>query len=189
MTVIETERLLLREMELSDAAFILELLNEDGFRRFIGDKGVRTLGDAMEYIRQGPIDSYARYGFGLYATCLRTEAWGGGYGPTIGMCGLVRRDGLDDADVGFAFLSRHWSKGYAAESAAAVVAYGMQALKLPRILAITAPDNWASIAVVERIGLRFQRLIRLMDDGPELKLFGVDSARGALNPVDHAEHP
>src|SRR5579863_594049 len=101
-SIIKTSRLDLRELDCNDAAFILELLNEAAFMRFIGDKGVRTLADARDYVRQGPMDSYARNGFGLYAACLRT-------GKPIGICGLVKRDGLDAPDVGFAFLSRYWS--------------------------------------------------------------------------------
>jgi RimJ/RimL family protein N-acetyltransferase len=164
MIVIQTERLILRELDLDDAAFILELLNEPAFLRFIGDKGVRTLDGARDYMRKGPIDSYGRHGFGLYAACLLD-------GTPIGICGLVKRDGLNDADVGFAFLSRHCAKGYAAESASAVLAHARRVLRLPRIVAITAPENRGSIAVLEKIGLKFEGLIRLEDLGPELKLF------------------
>ena len=165
VTVIQTRRLVLRHLNLSDAEFILELLNEAGFLRFIGDKGVRTLSDARDYLLKGPMDSYARHGFGLYAACLRD-------GTPIGICGLVKRDGLADVDVGFAFLSRHCSKGYAAESASAVLDHAAQTLELRRIVAITAPDNAASIAVLEKIGLKFEQMISLADRGPELKLFG-----------------
>jgi ribosomal-protein-alanine N-acetyltransferase len=165
-SVIQTPRVDLRELILDDAGYILELLNEPAFIRFIGDKGVRDLADARDYLRQGPIESYERNGFGLYAACLRD-------GTPIGMCGLVRREGLDDPDVGFAFLSRYWSKGYAVESAGAVLAYAVEALRLPRIVAITSPDNWSSIAVLEKIGFKFERMIRLVDHSPELKLFGV----------------
>jgi [ribosomal protein S5]-alanine N-acetyltransferase len=163
--VIQTERLVLRQLELHDAAFILELLNEAAFLRFIGDKGVRTLGGAREYILKGPIDSYARHGFGLYAVCLLD-------GTPTGICGLVRRDGLADVDVGFAFLSRHCSNGYAAESASAVLVHARQVLRLQRIVAITSPENWGSIAVLEKIGLKFEGMIRLAEHSPELKLFG-----------------
>ena len=165
-TVIECERLSLRELGLDDAPFILELLNEAGFLRFIGDKGVRSLADAREYLLQGPIDSYRRFGFGLYAATLH------GGGMPIGICGLVRRHGLADVDVGFAFLARHWSKGYASESAAAVLRHGREIVGLKRIVAITAPDNQGSIAVLKKIGLRFERRVRLVEDGPELNLFG-----------------
>jgi len=163
--LLSTARLELRELELTDDVFILRLLNEEGFVRHIGDKGVRTLADAREYLSTGPIESYRRNGFGLYLTSLRG-------GEPIGMCGLVKRESLPDVDVGFAFLSEHWSKGYAAESAAAVLAYGKQCLGLRRIVAITAPDNRGSIAVLEKIGLRFERMVRLADDRQELKLFG-----------------
>ena len=166
MEPIRSARLELRELTLRDDEFILQLLNEDSFLRFIGDKGVRTLSDAREYIAQGPIGSYRRCGFGLYLTSLRDG------GIPIGICGLVKRETLEDVDLGFAQLSRHCSRGYATESAAAVLAYGRKILALPRIVAITAPDNGASIAVLERIGLRFERLVRLAADSPELKLFG-----------------
>jgi RimJ/RimL family protein N-acetyltransferase len=162
--VIRTERLVLRRLELDDADFILELLNEAGFLRFIGDKGVRSLADARDYLLKGPMDSYGRHGFGLYAVCLRD-------GTPAGICGLVKRDGLADVDLGFAFLSRHCAKGYAGESAAAVLAHAGQVLRLQRVVAITAPDNLGSIAVLEKIGLTFERMIRLSEQSPELKLF------------------
>jgi [ribosomal protein S5]-alanine N-acetyltransferase len=160
------ERLALRELGLHDAEFILQLLNERGFLRFIGDKGVRTLDDAREYLSKGPLESYRRHGFGLYLVSLRQE------GTSIGICGLVKRDTLVDPDVGFAFLEKHWSKGYAAESAAAVLSYGRETLGIQRIVAITAVDNWGSIAVLEKIGLAFERRMRLGDDTKELNLFG-----------------
>jgi RimJ/RimL family protein N-acetyltransferase len=165
MKVIQTERLELRQLVLNDAAFILELLNEAAFLRFIGDKGVTTLASAREYILKGPMDSYGRYGFGMYAACLAD-------GTPTGICGLVKRDGLKDVDVGFAFLSRHCLKGYAVETASAVLAHARQVLQLHRVVAITTPDNVGSIAVLEKIGLKFERMIRLTEHSPELKLFG-----------------
>src|SRR5277367_605811 len=164
MSVIRTERLELRELELSDAQFVLELLNEAAFLRFIGDKGVRDLDDARAYIINGPMDSYAQHGFGLYATCL-------GDGTPAGICGLVKRESLQDADLGFAFLSRHRLKGYATESAAAVLAHARRVLRLQRVVAITAPENADSIAVITKIGLKFERMIRLSEYSPELKLY------------------
>jgi RimJ/RimL family protein N-acetyltransferase len=166
VSVIRTERLVLRELAPNDAEFILELLNEAPFLRFIGDKGVRTLADARGYILKGPMDSYGRHGFGLYAACLLD-------GTPIGICGLVKREGLADVDVGFAFLSRHWSKGYAVESASAVLTHAGRVLRMRRIVAITSPDNLGSIAVLEKIGLKFERMIRLAEDSTELKLFGL----------------
>jgi len=165
VTVIITPRLVLRELDATDAAFILELLNEEDFLRYIGDKGVRTLAHAREYIAKGPADSYARNGFGLYAACLRD-------GTALGICGLVKRDGLTAPDLGFAFLSRHRSKGYAVESSQAVLERGREVFKLRRILAITTPDNHRSIGLLEKVGFKFEGMIRLSDDAAELKLFG-----------------
>jgi len=156
VSLIETPRLVLRKFTLDDDGFILELLNEPAFLRFIGDKGVRTSSDAREYLQKGPMESYRRHGFGLYAVCLRDS--GAALAP-VGMCGLVSRAGLDDPDIGFAFLARHWGRGYAVESAAAVLDHGTRVLSLPRIVAITSPDNWDSISVLEKIGLKFDRLI------------------------------
>ena len=173
MSVLESERLVLRELDLDDAEFILELLNEPAFVRFIGDKGVRTLADAREYLEKGPLDSYRRLGFGLYLASLRAD------GTPIGMCGLVKREGLADVDVGFALRSRYWSQGYAVEAAAAVLDYGRRTLNLGRIVAIANPDNRASIAVLEKIGLEFERMVRLSGDGPELKLFAPAARESA----------
>lgn len=160
----------MREFTFEDDGFILELLNEPGFLRYIGDKGVRTLDDAREYLQKGPMDSYRNNGFGLYAVCL-------GEAAPVGMCGLVKREGLNDPDIGFAFLARHWGNGYAVESAAAVFEHGRRVLELPRILAITSPDNWGSIRVLEKIGLKFQRLMRLAEDREPVKLFGPADAQ------------
>ncbi|HEV8124852.1 MAG TPA: GNAT family N-acetyltransferase [Gemmatimonadales bacterium] len=165
MILIETERLSLCELTADDAPFILELLNDSSFLRFIGDKGVRTLEDAREYIRKGPVDSYQRHGFGLYLVKLRD-----GEVP-IGICGLVKRETLEDVDIGFAFLPRFWSQGYALESASAVMTYGRRVIGLNRIVAITDPDNESSIRLLGKLGLRFDRMVQLPDHGGENKLF------------------
>jgi RimJ/RimL family protein N-acetyltransferase len=167
MKVLETQRLILRLLSVNDADFILELLNDPGWLRFIGDKGVRTPEDARAYIRQGPMAMYARYGFGLYLTELKE-------GVPIGICGLIKRDGLADVDVGFAFLPAFRAKGYAHESAAAVMAYGRQTLGMGRIVAITSPDNHSSIKLLEKLGMRFEHLMRLPGDTEEVSLFASD---------------
>ncbi len=163
--VLETARLSLRELRHEDAGFILRLLNDESFKQFIGDKSVRSLEDARVYLDRGPIASYARHGFGLYLVSLREGA------IPIGMCGLVKREALADVDVGYAFLPEFWSRGYATESAAAVLAFGRERLGLARIVAITAPENRASIGVLRRIGLRFDRLVTLEEDGRALELY------------------
>jgi RimJ/RimL family protein N-acetyltransferase len=161
----ETERLGIRPMVAEDAPFILELLNEPAFIQNIADKGVRTLDDARGYIENGPRASYARHGFGLWVVELKET------GEPLGMCGLIKRDGLEDVDIGFAFLERHGSRGYATESATAVLEQGFSVLGLKRIVAITAPHNTASARVLERIGLRDAGRIQLPQFGGENRLF------------------
>lgn len=168
LNVLETERLTLRKLSADDAEFILELLNEPSFIKNIGDKGVRTSSDAVRYIQNGPVASYERFGFGLYLVQLKDGS------VPIGICGLLKRDTLPDVDVGFAFLPKFWSKGYAFESASAVMKYGRTVLGIGRIVAITAPENDGSIKVLEKIGFKLDRMIRLSDGEPEVKLFVSD---------------
>ncbi len=169
MRILDTERLRLRQLVESDAAFILRLLNEPSFLRNIGDRGVRTLAGAERYLRDGAIASYRTHGYGLYLVELRQSA------QPIGMCGLVRRDYLDAADIGFAFLPEFWSQGYASESAAAVLAYAFESLGLPRVLAIVAPGNTGSIRVLEKLGLVPKGTIRPPGAVSDVQLFASDA--------------
>jgi RimJ/RimL family protein N-acetyltransferase len=170
LNVLETERLRIRWLSLEDAEFILKLLNDSAWLQFIGDFGVRTLEDAHAYLVRSPIAMYARLGFGLYLTELKK-----GNVP-IGMCGLIKRDFLDDVDIGFAFLPDFRKQGYAYEAAAAVLAYGKETFGLKRIVAITALDNQASERLLEKLGLHFERVIQYPSDGEEVKvkLFAAD---------------
>jgi len=168
LKVLETDRLILRRLSTDDAEFILQLLNEPSFLRFIGDKGVRTLRDARDYILNGPVDMYNRFGFGLYLTELKDG------GVPIGICGLIKRDALEDVDIGFAFLPKFWAKGYAYESASAVMTYGKDVLGLRRIVAITSPDNHASAKLLGKLGLQFERMVKLSEDAEEVRLFVAD---------------
>lgn len=169
MYVLETARLGLRELSVHDHEFILRLLNEPSFLQFIGDRGVRTPDDARRYLVNGPVASYERHGFGLYLVELKQG------GIPIGMCGLIKRESLADVDVGFAFLPEFWAKGYAFESTSAVMAHARSALGLGRIVAIVSPDNAGSIRVLEKLGFVFERMIRMSENEPEIKLFGADA--------------
>jgi RimJ/RimL family protein N-acetyltransferase len=173
LRVLETDRLILRWMSADDAPFILELVNEPSWLRFIGDRGVRTPDDAREYIRKGPVDMYARLGFGLYVTERKAD------GVPIGICGLLKRESLDDVDLGFANLPRFWGKGYAYEAALAVMAYGRSAFGLKRIVAVTSPGNVASVKLLEKLGFRFERMVRLSEDSADVQLFGSEGSRPA----------
>ena len=168
MTVLETERLSLRKFTVDDAQFILRLLNEPSFIRYIGDKQVRNLEGAEAYILNGPVASYERNGFGLYLVALRES-----YTP-IGMCGFLKREELPEPDIGFAFVPEFWSKGFAFEAAAALLRDARERLKLQRILAITSLDNEASIKLLERLGFRVERVTQLAADLEPVKLFAAD---------------
>jgi ribosomal-protein-alanine N-acetyltransferase len=163
--VLETERLRLRHFNLDDVDFIVSLLNEPSFRQHIGDKGVRTPEDAGDYLRNGPIDGYARFGYGLNLVELKDS------GVAIGMCGLVRRDDLEYPDIGYAFLEKYRAQGYARESAEAVMKHARKKLGINRIVAIVTPDNESSIRLLEKIGLTCDRMIRLANDDQDLKYF------------------
>jgi RimJ/RimL family protein N-acetyltransferase len=162
--VLRTERLVLRHLTEDDAPFVLELLNAPGFIANIGDRQVRTLEGAARYVSEGPGDSYRRHGYGLWLAALKS-------GEPIGICGLVRRDGLEDADIGYAFLERYWGQGFAYEAAVAVLDYARNVIGLPKVVAITSPTNAGSIAVLEKIGLRFERMIQLPGQTSESSYF------------------
>lgn len=168
MKILETERLILREITEADAGFILDLLNQPSFIRYIGDRQVRAVEQAREFIESRYRQSYREHGYGLYAVELKET------GAPIGICGFVRRDSLPDADIGFAFLPQFEKKGYAFESASAVMDYGREVLGLQKVLAITTEDNESSARLLGKIGLRFERLVILPGDDEELKLFATD---------------
>jgi len=168
MKVLETERLRIRLFSTEDAPFILQLLNEPSFIQNIGDRGVRTVLDAEMYIEKGPATSYARNGFGLCLVTLKES------GESIGMCGLIKRDTLDDVDIGYAFLPKFWSKGYEFEAEMAFKQYAREVISLTRVVAIVDPDNQGSIRVLEKLGMKFERLVKLAQDDIDLKLFAVE---------------
>jgi RimJ/RimL family protein N-acetyltransferase len=154
-------RLRFDELSANDAGFILELTNSDGWLRYIGDRGIRTLDDAQRYIDEGPRTLYRTLGYGLWRISRLDD-------PTpIGLCGLVRRDSLPGPDLGFAFLPAFWGAGYAREAAGACLDLARGALQLRELLAICQPDNAASLRLLEALG--FERIERFRHDaGPEL---------------------
>jgi RimJ/RimL family protein N-acetyltransferase len=162
---IETARLALTRLTDDDGEFIIRVLNEPSFLRYIGDRGVRTLDDARRYIQAGPAAGYARYGYGLLRVALEPG------GTPIGMCGVLRRDTLPEPDLGFSLLPEYWSQGYAFEAADAVMRHAREVLHLGRILAITTTDNEPSMRLLGKLGFRFDRLVRLGEDPTELRLF------------------
>ncbi|MBL8513121.1 MAG: GNAT family N-acetyltransferase [Betaproteobacteria bacterium] len=162
---LETNRLRLRPFSLADAPFVIELLNDPGWLRFIGDRNVRTIADAEAYIESRIIAQQQRVGYSLLRVARKDTD------EPVGMCGLVRRDGLDDADIGFALLARHAGKGYAHEAARAVMHETDVTHRIERVVAICDPDNRASIRLLEKLGFTFEKTVRLPKDDMDLKLF------------------
>jgi len=167
MVPLETDRLILRELTVEDAPFMLELVNDADWLRFIGDRGIRSVADAGAYILSGPVAMYRRLGFGLWHVALKN-------GTPIGVCGLIKRETLDHVDIGFAFLPDFRGRGYAYEAALASLNYGRDILGLDRIVATTTLDNAASGRLLEKLGLKFERVIRPAAERPDLKLYGLN---------------
>jgi len=165
--VLETERLRLRRLDENDAGFILRLVNDPDWLRYIGDRGVRTIEDAKRYIASGPAAMHERHGFSLLAVERKHEP-----GP-IGICGLIRRETLPDVDIGFAFLPDFRGAGYALEAAWAVLPWARDVLKLPRLIAIASVDNARSRSLLEKIGLPFERTLRLPGESRDVAVHGV----------------
>jgi [ribosomal protein S5]-alanine N-acetyltransferase len=158
-----TERTQLRELEQTDAAFMVALLNQPSFLHFIGDRGVRTEEAAASFIESRYRQSYRDHGYGLYLVELRDS------GTPIGICGFVRRDGLDGPDLGFAFLPEFEGRGYAYETSVAALEYARTRFDLSTLLAIVQPDNVRSHRLVARLGFRST---------------GVTTLPGATQPVE-----
>lgn len=154
-----TERLRLREVYLSDAEFMLQLTNEPGWLRFIGDKNISSVEDAETYINESIVSSYQKNGFGIWLV----ELTGSDSSQTvpIGTCGLINRPTLQAIDLGFAFLASYSGHGYAFEAAQAVICYAKNTAELARLLAITLPDNERSIKLLNKLGFNNKGFIKL----------------------------
>lgn len=177
MQVVETERLILRWFTSDDAAFIFDLLNQPSWKRYIGDREIDSLEAARGYIERVLRTSYRQHGFGLYAVELKAEH------TLAGMCGLIKRDGLGDVDIGFAFLPRFEGQGLAYAAASAVLSHSAATLGLTRIVAIASVDNQRSMRLMERLGMHYEGLIRLPGDDEPLKLYAM-----ALQPSESKPH-
>ncbi|AIY42312.1 Acetyltransferase [Collimonas arenae] len=165
MKVLETERLILRTLNGDDAEFYLRLINQPAWLQFIGDRGIRTVEAARAAILSGPMTAQEKYGFSFYMTELKED------GQPMGICGLIKRETLDDVDIGYAFMPEFWGKGYALEAASAVLEYANRVCGLQRVVAITSPDNYSSIRLLEKMGLKFEKMLKLKNDDSDTKLF------------------
>jgi ribosomal-protein-alanine N-acetyltransferase len=169
-----TPRLILRELIAADAPFVLALMSDPSFIAQIGDRGVRTVEDAQRYIESGPWTRYSTVGFGLWLVQLREN------GEPIGICGLLKRETLSSPDIGFAFRPQFWSKGYAFESACAVMEFAARQLHLPRILAVARSSNTASIHLLEKLGFEIDREPHALN-APDVALYVATRTRSGAN--------
>ena len=165
MKTIESERLFLRPLTLEDGEFILQLLNTDGFIKYIGDRNVRTIEQAKNYLLNGPLKSYETNGFGLSLVELKTDR------TPVGMCGLLIRDYLDHPDIGFSFLPGHARKGYAYEIVKEIIHDELHRPQMKKILAIVLPGNSSSIRLLEKVGFRYEKNFISADTNEELCLY------------------
>lgn len=165
MKILETKRLILREFDNKDAPFIFELLNSPGWLKYIGTRGIKDIKDAENYITELMIPSYEKNGFGFYMMEGKEDS------ASIGMCGLIKRDALEDVDIGFAILPQFEGKGYSSEAAIATIDYGKNQLGLNRIAAITVEYNVSSIKILEKLGMKFEKMINLPNDPEDLMLY------------------
>jgi RimJ/RimL family protein N-acetyltransferase len=172
--ILQTERLILREIDASrDAEFLFALLNAPKFRKYIGDRGVRSIEEAAKFADERYMESYRIHGYGLYVVDLKPDDEDP-VGSSIGICGFVRRDTLPEPDIGFAFLPEFEGNGYARESAEAMMQYGRDVLGFERVLAITTLDNVASIGLLKKLGFTESGLFDTAE-GETLRLFSYDS--------------
>ncbi len=170
MLLLETDRLRIEQLSEKDAGFTLTLLNDAAFIEHIGDRRVRNLEQARQYLVDGPLKSYQEYGFGMYALRLKST------GEPIGMCGLVKRPSLGEVDIGYALLPQFRGSGYALEAARRVLHWGLSDLGLPRLIAIVSPDNFASRSLLEQLGMCHQGVVRLAGDDHSICLYGLRDA-------------
>jgi RimJ/RimL family protein N-acetyltransferase len=168
MISLQSERLILQELQDADAPFTLTLLNDGDFIEHIGDRQVRSLSQARAYLNEKAIPSYALNGFGMYAVRRKDT------GETIGMCGLVKRDSLEDIDLGYGFLPTARGRGFALEAARLVVGWASTELGLRRLVAIVSPANKPSIRLLEKLDMQYESMIRLADEEQEVCLYALD---------------
>jgi len=165
MNILETDRLIIATLTLKDAPFIFELTNTPEWLQFIGDRGIKNITDAENYIINGPVASYEKHGHGLYLVTLKDTA------VSVGICGIIKRDTLEHADIGFALLTEYNGKGYAHESASAVLGYAKETLGLKKIVAITLRANHRSVNLLTKLGLVFEKMVSFPPKEEELMLF------------------
>ena len=165
MNSYETERLILKPAEVQDANFFLELYNMPSFIQYIGDRNLRTKEDAENYITSRFIPQIEKLGFGNYVVILKEDH------TKIGAVGIFEREGLDVLDIGFSFLEKYEGKGFAYESASKLKELVATNFGLTKISAMTSDENIPSQKLIERLGLKFQKMVTIPNDDAELMYY------------------
>lgn len=166
---IQTERLILKRVSLADAEFIQKLYNGAKFIEFIGDKGIRTVEDAQNYIEKRFLPQIEKLGFGNYIIIRKEDE------RKVGSVGIFERDGLDVHDIGFSFLPEFEAKGYGFEAASALIHVSFTEFGLQKISAITSNANISSQKLIEKLGLKYLKNIQLPNDDEELRYYEIDN--------------
>jgi len=167
-TILETDRLIIREFNFEDSDFVIRLVNSPGWLAFIGDRNIKNTEQANQYMISGPMASYKKQGYGFYVVVLKNTQ------KPIGICGLIKRNTLPETDLGFAFLPEFNGQGYAYESASSIVDYAKNQLKLKNLLAIVMPENASSIKLLEKLGMQFDKMIEFGDKKELLMLYNIN---------------
>lgn len=165
--VLQTARLSLRRLTLDDAGLMLAIWNDPAFIRNVSDRGIRTIAEARQAMTEGPLKLYEDFGYGPYRVSIADSDM------PIGICGIFRREGLDDPDIGYALLPDHYARGFAHEAAVAVVDHARNDLGIRRLVAVVSPDNTRSIRLLGKLGLEFEKMVRLPGDDYDVSLYGV----------------
>lgn len=166
---LETERLQLRWLTEDDAGLMLAIWNDPAFIRYVGDRGIRTLDEALTAMNEGVLKLYRDFGYGPYRVALRDSD------EAMGICGLFKRDNLEHPDIGYGFLPAFCGRGYAFEAARAVVRHAFGHMKLPELYAIVTPENARSVHLLEKLGMSAGESIRMPGDDEDVVLYRVSN--------------
>lgn len=171
---LQTERLALRRLTREDADLMLAVWNDPAFHKYVGDRGIRTIEQAQEAMAGGALLLYEEYGYGPFRVALREND------QPIGICGLFRREKVEDPDIGWSVLPDYSGRGYAFEAATAVLEYAFGSLGLTRILAFITEGNAPSVGLAKKLGLRYERMARIVGDDEDVCLYSVSNVGKAI---------
>lgn len=166
MIVAKTQRLILSEVTLEDADFFVELMNTPKWIKYIGDRKISSENDAKQHLKKTILKCYKEHGFGFYKVCLKVDPL-----TIIGICGLIKREELEDVDIGFGFLPAYEGNGYGYESAITILKLAKEKFGIKRIAAITLALNTDSINLIQKLGMTFEKKVNPFEEDEELLLF------------------